>query len=163
MIEEIKKLKTRKKEGYLRAIPTSIPAFNRGVGGIIKGEPMTIIGFTSGGKSTFTRQIAVIDSIEYAIRTGLDFKCLYFALEDSERQFDWLLYSYLLKKNLGMRYGMRDFEAMTGEVSDEDIFVIEGSGVEEEFKKYKSYIEWVDFIYNPHGGEINANNCLSFR
>jgi len=149
--EEIIKLKQRKREGYIRAIPTSIPAFNRGVGGIVKGEPITVIGFTSGGKSTFTRQIAVLDSIEYAIKNNINFKVLYFALEDSERQFDWLLYAYLVKKITGIRYGMREFECMTGEVTEEDLRTIKDAKIDELFLQYKSYIHWYDYIYNPYG------------
>ena len=151
LTEEIRNLKKLKQQGYRRSIPTSLPKLNEAIGGIPKGEPMTIMGFTSGGKSTFTRQIAIIDSIEFAIENNLDFKVIYFALEDSERQFHWQLYAYLCKKYLNIRLGIREFEAQTTEISEDIIKFMEHHKLDEKFNKYLKYVVWVDNIHNPTG------------
>lgn len=109
------------------------------------------MGFTSGGKSTFTRQIAVIDSIEFAIENNLDFKVIYFALEDSERQFHWQLLAYLCKKYLNIRLGIREFEAQTSEIPDDIITLMEYHKINDKVNQYLQYVEWVDNIANPTG------------
>lgn len=148
MINQIRQNKIDFDAGNVKFIPCSIARFNTQFPGIRKSDYICFTGNTSSGKTTITKKIAVFDSIEYAIRTGLDLKILYFGLEESEEEFNYSLLSYLLKKYNNVRYNILDFEYVTGKLQDEDLDKIEA--LQPTLDLWKSYINYYDNIYHPY-------------
>lgn len=148
MIDRILQNKQDFDAGNVKFIPCSIERFNTQFPGVRKGDYISFTGNTSSGKTTLTKKIAVFDSIEYAISTGLDLKILYFGLEESEEEFDYTLLSYLIRKYYNIRYNILDFEYVTGKLKQEDLQKIEE--VQDTFQLWKSYIHYYDNVYHPY-------------
>lgn len=148
MIDQIQRNIDDKRAGIVKAIPCSLDRFSSVWSGIIKGDYVCFTGSTSSGKTTLAKKLALFDSIEYAIATGLDLKILYFGLEESEEQLHYTILSYLLKKNFGIRLNIIDFLCIKREVSSEHLGYIKQ--VQDELNLYISYIIYYD-VHNPFG------------
>lgn len=147
--EKIKQNKSDKLDGKIKHIPCTIDRFNQYFYGIIKGDYICFTGSSSSGKTTLMKKMAVFDSIEYAIKTGLDLKILYFGLEESEEQFDYSMLAYLMKKCYNLRYNILDFNYINDGVQEEHLeFISEAS---KELEVWKSYVKYYDHTYNPYG------------
>lgn len=148
MINTIRKNREDFVNNIISHIPCTIERFNTVFHGVRKGDYLCFTGSTSSGKTTLTKKIVVFDSIEYAIKTNLDLKILYFGLEESKEEFEYSLLSYLLNKRFNLRYNILDFEYVTGKLKDEDLEKIES--LSEEIELWKSYIKYYDSIYHPY-------------
>ncbi len=151
IIQEIRDLKKAKLEGYVRCLPCQLDRFKDYYPGLVKGEPTCITGNTSSWKTGLTKKLFVYDSIEYAIKTGLELKILYFGFEESKRQAKWHMLSYLAYRKFGMRYNNREFDAMNHGVLDEDLTKLEQSNIDQELNLWKSYINWYDTPMTAYG------------
>lgn len=78
-------------------------------------------------------------------------KILYFALEESEEQFDYTLYSALAHQQANVRLNIRDFESFTSPLEPKYLDILEKQHVDDLFEQYKSYITVYDSIYNSFG------------
>lgn len=161
MIDKIKQNKSDFESNIVKHIPCSIPRFNKEFSGIRKGDYICFTGNTSSGKTTLTKKIAVFDSIEYAIKTNLDLKILYFGLEESEEEFDYSLLSYLLKKYKNLRYNILDFEYVTGELKESDLTAVDEVMVI--FNQWKSYIKYYDSVLHPYSIYLEVRNFANER
>lgn len=115
--------------------------------GVIKGNLDCVTGNTSAGKTTLAKKMYVWGPVEFAIKHKLDLKILYFALEESENQFDYTLLSYLIYRRFKIRVNIVDFESYKKPFEHADKI----QAVQEEFKLWKSYIEVISNTYNTFG------------
>lgn len=145
----IKENKDRFLSGKFNCIPFALDRFSEYAPGIIKGNLDAISANSGIGKTTIAKYLYVFSAIEFAIKQKLDLKIIYFALEESEEQFDYSLLSYLSKKKLNLRYNIVDFEAFNGVISNTDMLKIDG--LKSTFEEYKSYIRLIDNVYNSYG------------
>ena len=146
-IKRIRENQEAKERGIIRCIPLPNPRLKSVFPGVIRGEPVTLSGNTSSGKTTLTKAWFVYGPIEYAIKNNLDLKILYFGLEESKRQFEYGLLSYLLFKEHKIRLNIREFDAMGGELTPRELSLIEE--IQPLFEKWKSYILWYDSFFTP--------------
>lgn len=152
MLDKIRKNRELFLSGKLRCIPfRNAPRLTAYFPGIIKGMLDCISSSTSVGKTTIAKQLYVINAIDFAIENGIDLKILYFALEESEEQFDYTIYSALAYRETELRLNIREFESFTTAISEETISTLENSRMEALFQQYKSYITVDDKTYNSTG------------
>jgi hypothetical protein len=135
--------------GKFNCIPFTLDRFSDYAPGIIRGNFDCVTANSSVGKTTLTKYLYVFSAIEFAIKQKLNFKIIYFALEESEQQFDYSLLSYIVKKKLGLRYNITEFEAFNSVIPDADMFKIDN--LKPVFEEYKSYVQVVDNVYNSYG------------
>lgn len=93
------------------------------------------------------------DPISVALLRDVDLKILFFAMEEDEETFYWNMYSYLLARasNYTHRYDMRELCSYTEPFPESVEEFIRNSGIDEQAKKYKSYIDYYDRVTNPTG------------
>lgn len=152
MLDKIKQNRELFLSGKLRCIPfRNAPRLTSYFPGIIKGSFDAVTGNSSTGKTTIAKQLYVVNAISFAIEYNLDLKILYFALEESEEQFDYTLYSSLAYSQSGARLNIRDFESFTSPIDEKHINILETSNTDDVFEQYKSYIHVYDSTYNSFG------------
>ena len=135
--------------GKFNCIPFTLDRFSNYAPGIIRGNFDCVTANSSVGKTTLAKYLYVFSAIEFAIKQKLNLKIIYFALEESEQQFDYSLLSYIVKKQLDLRYNIVEFEAFNAAISEIDIAKIDN--LKSIFEEYKSYITVVDNVYNSYG------------
>jgi len=150
-IEELKAIRNSKGEGKIFCIPfENYPKLAESVPGIVPGM-ITMISASSGvGKTQLAKALAVREPLEYAVKHNIKLKILYFALEESEKEFiDTMICNFIsvkCKVNIdiltlqGYREGALSEELM--DLIDENIDSIESM---------LSNVEIVDSVYNPTG------------
>lgn len=152
MLDKIKQNRELFLSGKLRCIPfRNAPRLTSYFPGIIKGMLDCISSNSSVGKTTVAKQLYVINAIDFAIENNLDLKILYFALEESEEQFDYTIYSALAYRQAALRLNIREFENFTEAIPEHIIQQLEESNVDDLFEQYKSYIILDDTTYNSYG------------
>lgn len=149
IFETIHTNKERFLSGKFNCIPFTLDRFSNYAPGIIRGNFDCITASSSVGKTTLAKYLYVFSAIEFAIQQKLDLKIIYFALEESEQQFDYSLLSYLSKKQKNLRYNIVEFEAFNAVIPDKDMAEIDN--LKSLFAEYKSYVRVVDNIYNSYG------------
>jgi len=154
MIEKVKRIKKDQEENKPYFIKIDVPQFNKYYTGLTKSEILILTAATGGGKTSFCKFLFVIKAIESAIKYNIDYKCIYFALEETQEQFMASIYSYFIFTTLGLSYNIKDFEGMTVDednkivhISDTMISAIES--VEPIVSQYMSYIELITQSLSP--------------
>jgi len=71
-----------------------------------------VSGSSSSGKSSLTKYM-MFKAIEYAIHAKKKFTIIWFALEETEQQFEYSVLSYLLYSRYGEQVGMMDLMSMS--------------------------------------------------
>jgi len=152
MLDKIKHNRELFLAGKLRCIPfRNAPRLTSYFPGIIKGMLDCISSNSSVGKTTIAKQLYVINAIDFAIENNLDLKILYFALEESEEQFDYTLYSALAYRLAAVRLNIREFESFTEAIDEEYLTILEQHRVDDMFEQYKAYINVDDRTYKSFG------------
>lgn len=154
MIEKVKRIKQQQEENKPYFIKIDVPHFNKYYTGLTKGEIFILTAATGGGKTSFSKYLFVIKAIESAIKYNIDYKCIYFALEETEEQFMASLYSYFIFTQCGLSYNVKDFNGMTVDdnnkiitISEEMIKAIEK--VKPLVDQYMSYVELITQSLTP--------------
>lgn len=161
IFDDIKENRERFLSGKFNCIPFNLDRFSAYAPGIIRGNFDCFTASSSIGKTTVAKFLYVFSAIDFAIEHKLDLNIIYFALEESEQQFDYSLLSYLAKKKLGIRYNIVEFEAFNSAIPEPDMQKLEG--ITELFKTYKSYIKVVDNVYNSYGLYVTVRDFARER
>ena len=91
----------------------------------------------------------VYHAIEQAIKYNIDYKVLYYLLEESEDEFKTGLLSYLLYRKHGTKLSpLSMMSYSTSTFSKDTLEKIEDCQVE--FELYMSYIQVKDYLYTPY-------------
>jgi hypothetical protein len=122
MLSRIKENHERLKnkfQNYLPLIAKYYGVFVDWFPGLMRGELTCLTGSASSSKTSWIKDIVIHQGIGWAKENNMDYKVLYFGLEESTVQFNYSLLSHqgYLK---GMRYNIRDFECIGREVKAED-------------------------------------------
>ncbi len=154
MIEKVRRIKQNQIDKKPYFIKIDVPHFNRYYTGLTKSEILILTAATGGGKTSFCKFLFVIKAIESAIKYNIDYKCIYFALEETKEQFMASIYSYFIFTKLGLSYNIKDFEGMTVDennkvvdISDTMIDAIEK--VAPTVEQYMSYVELITQSLSP--------------
>ena len=83
-------------DGKLNSIPLPFDRFNKSFKGTAPAKYYAVTATTHGGKTKFTKFLNVINSYRVFKRYGKDFRLLWFALEESEEEFETSLISCIL-------------------------------------------------------------------
>ena len=121
---EIEEKRQRILDGGVNCIPSPFKRFKNDFCGIEQDTYYCITSFTKGGKSQMVSFVFIFKTVEYAYfaKEQLDFKIIYFPLEETkerimQRFMSWLLY----KKSKGaLRVSPKDLRSTT-EALDEDV------------------------------------------
>jgi hypothetical protein len=147
--EKILKNRQDIEKGIYKNIPFNIDRFCDYTTGVLRGDFSCITANSGVGKTQLTKFLYVFSAIEFAIENKLNLKIVYFALEESETQFDYSLISYLLRKEKKVRKSILDFESIKNPIDLQTLEHIKQ--LQELFNLYKSYIILVDDVYNTTG------------
>lgn len=154
MIEKVKEIQKKQLENKPYFIKINVPNFNKYYTGLTHGEIFIVTAATGGGKTSFTKYLFLIKAIESAIKYSIDYKCIYFALEETEDQFISSLYSYFIFTHCGLSYNIKDFNGMT--VDDENKIIPISKEMLDAIEKvrplveqYMTYIELITQSLTP--------------
>jgi len=148
-ITRVEAARERFHNGLTNVIPFQLERVNQVCPGIIRGNFDCVTGNSSSGKTTLAKKLYVFDAISYAIEHKLNYHCIYFALEESEHQFETTLMSYLLLNKYQERKNIYDFDHIGRSLSDSELDKVRS--LASTFDEYKSYITVIDNIYNTFG------------
>lgn len=154
-LNEIKKNKKRLEEGKLNCIPfNNFPKLSTKIPGIIQGVNYQITASSGIGKSQLTKSMFVLDPVQWVQNnkdSGLDIKILYFALEESKKEFTYSIISNRLKKEYNIDIDPLSLLSMfqNKELSDDVLSKIES--MKDWFEEFYNYVEVIDTIHNPTG------------
>lgn len=154
IFKRIEKIQDDAKNGVLNFMPFNLKGFSKVVPGMIT-EPQIVTASTSGGKSSIVKFLYVFKGIQYAIENNINYKILFFALEDNLTLIQysilialyWEKYKEILDIRLleGMKFNSEG-KVKTWTVDQEKkIKTIENSLVQ-----YMTYITVVDDIYSSN-------------
>ena len=161
IFDTIQENRERFLSGKFNCIPFNLERFNAYAPGIIRGNFDSVTANSSVGKTTLVKWLYVFGAIEFAIRQNIDLKIIYFALEESEEQFEYSLLSYLMYNDHKLRYNISDFEAFNNVLPDKDMQKLEA--LKEKYNLYRSYIDLVDSVYNSYGLYKHVRNFARSR
>jgi replicative DNA helicase len=120
VIDNIKRNRSDKLEGRVRAVPYALPKLNARLPIFSKGL-YTIITSNSGqGKSTLIN-FMVFSAIKNSIDKNIPFKVMYFLLEDNYEKLILNLMSYLLYLDSGQRIGYLELTSLSDKTLPQDI------------------------------------------
>jgi len=163
MISKIESQRQSFIDKEFKCIPFKLDRLNKIVPGIIKGSLDCITANSSVGKTTLAKKLYVYDAIEFAIENNINLQILYFGLEESEEEFDFGLFSYLVYKHTRIRSNITDFSSFITAYPKENIDKIKQAGVEQIFNQYKSYVKFYESVYNSWGIYIEIRNYARSR
>ena len=116
-IGEIESKRKRILDGGINCIPSPLKRFSDDFPGIEQSTYYVVTSFTKGGKSMFTSYLFIYQTIMYAYfaKESIDFKILYFPLEETkerimQRFMSWLLFKF---SNGKMRISPRELRSTT--------------------------------------------------
>jgi len=161
ILDNIRENRQRFLSGQFNCIPFKLDRLSLYAPGIIRGNFDCITANVSVGKTTIAKFLYVFSAIEFAIEQKLNLKIIYFALEESETQFDYSLMAYLAQKEYGMRYNIVEFEAFNQAIPEKDMVKLEN--LQSKFDEYKSYIRLIDNVYNSYGLYKNVRDFARER
>lgn len=121
--------------------------------GLIKGTNWMVTAGTGVGKTQFTKFNFVYQPIKWIKdnpKSGLSYKVLYFALEESKKEFMLNMISNRLFDKHGISLDILELQSMFEKPIDDDILK-KIEECEEYFSDLDQYVEIVDSISNPTG------------
>jgi len=172
--ERIVEIKRNYLQGGLTSIPFRLNRLNNYIPGIIRGKLDCVTANSGVGKTTLTKKLYVFDPIRYCSQRNINYHVLYFALEESEEEFDWSMYSYMVNgfSQLDIRLDIMDFmhlytpldmnERELLSISNETIQKIRDLNIDSHFETWKQYVTVYDYVYTTkHIKEIIVDFALS--
>lgn len=129
------------------------PKLRTVIPGIIKGTNWIVTANTGVGKTQFTKYNFVYQPIKWIKEhpeSGLSYKVLYFALEESKEEFMLSMISNRLYDKYGIDKSVLDLQSMF-EKPLEDSVMKKIEECQEYFEDLDQYIEIIDSISNPTG------------
>jgi hypothetical protein len=151
-LEILKQKRLDKLSGKLQLIPFyhHLPKLSKFLPGIFKGSKTTCMAGTGDGKSKFTRFCTILIPYWLKQKENLDYKIIYFSLEESKEEFIDSMFLMLLKVNYGIELDYFKLNSYGQETLDEDVLVKVGLCAAEVDKILEDVIV-VDNVYNPTG------------
>ena len=143
-----------------KTIPINIPfpfkSLAAHIPGIMRGTYYCVTAASGAGKTQLTKFLSVTKAVEYAQKVGLDYKVLYFALEESETEFyDSIRIHELIKRfdlnrvPNGLEINQYYLNGEYGEIHPEVLKKLD------EIKPYvdeiRKYVTVIDSVNNPTG------------
>ena len=148
-VDDYKKNRAKVLSGKKLSIPfTGLEKIMKYVPGIVPGIMFKITSGSGAGKTTFAKFCFVYQTVIYAIRFNIDFKVIYFALEESQEEFIDGLFIHILKR----KYGLLMDRFTLGGLSNSMVTAAELEIIEKakfDVNKIMERIEVVDYIYEP--------------
>ena len=145
--------------GKIKPIPFfGLPRLNKYIPGIIPGIMYKVTSGSGTGKTNFSKFAFVYQPIFYAIKYGINFQVIYFALEESEQQFIDGLFIHILKRRYKVSIDSFTLSGMTTTPVDQKTLDAIRSA-QKEVELIMSYIKIVDNCYTP---DSIYKKCRSF-
>lgn len=150
-LNTIKENKKNIEEGIENCIPLPFVRMRKYLPGIMRGVQYIITANSGVGKTQLSKYIFVYSAYkEYKKSSTMKLKILYFALEESRRDFILSMISNYLFDKYKISLTVLDLQSFTGKIIDiETIKKIEEA--EEYFKDLESVLDIVDNVDNPTG------------
>jgi len=139
-------------DGKVNYLPfPNLGLFSKAFPGLMRGETNGWTGTPASSKTSFVKFLTLHHGIKIARKLGLDYKVLWFHLEESNDQFEYsLLSNALYSKSEGkIRRNIRDFEFIGGGVNPSEFETIEQA--EKRVDVMLEHIEHHDGPYNLTG------------
>ena len=142
-----------------------IKPFSEWFPGVRRGEYLCITAGTSASKSQWTRYVFMFNAIQWAIKNNIDYKLIWFGLEESIDEAKYALYSWILYKISGgkIRYNIEDFEGVGKSVNLDPENAILYKKADDVFEKFWSHIHYFDMVDNSYGIYIETKRIAVQR
>lgn len=150
-LKVIKDNKTNVEKGVENCIPLPFERMRKYLPGIMRGVQYIVTASSGIGKTQLTKYIFVYSAYkEYKKSNNIDLKILYFALEESRREFMLSMISNYLFEHHNITLTVLDLQSFTGVlIKDEIIEFIEEA--EEYFADLDDILDIIDTVSNPTG------------
>lgn len=140
--------------GKYRNLPYNWGSFDRLVSGIIT-DVTLIAGQSSSAKSSFAKFLYLIQVVEFAIEKNINYKCIFFALEDTKEVIEYTILCNLYWKKYGEIIDIKLFEGLRYNENKtvKKLTKVQLEKVESlrpQLEQYLSYVEIYDDIYEPN-------------
>jgi len=149
---QIEKSRKDRIDGKFNFIPffDTFPRLSTNVPGIFKGMPYIVTSSSGVGKTTLTKELFVNIPIQFARKTGLKLKIIYFCLEESKDEFiDKLIVTHL-KEKYNISIDFMSLRSYSEDLISEDV-LLKIKASEKDIEETLKYIDIVDTISNPTG------------
>ncbi len=147
-------------DGIINYLPfPDLGEFTKAFPGLMRGETNCWTGTPASSKTSFLKFLLIHWGIKIARKLGLDYKIIWFHLEESDEQFEYSLLSNALyeKSNRRIRKNIRDFEFVGGSVGPEDFDLIEQAD-----KRVSLMLEYIEHHENPYNTTGIYNKIRAF-
>ena len=155
VIENLHKRRQRLLEGQLNCIPSPFKRFSNDFIGIEQACYFTITSFTKGGKSQFTSYTFIYKPLMfcYYTKADIDYKVIYFPLEETperilQRFISWLLFEFSKGK---IRISPRDLRSTITPVSAEVLDIINSPDIQDVIEYFEEHVIFPEESANPTG------------
>ena len=154
-IGEIESKRKRILDGGINCIPSPLKRFSDDFPGIEQSTYYVVTSFTKGGKSMFTSYLFIYQTIMYAYfaKESIDFKILYFPLEETkerimQRFMSWLLFKF---SNGKMRISPRELRSTTKALDEKVIKRLKDFDIQDLLNYFEEHIIFPSEAPNPTG------------
>lgn len=145
--------------GKIKPIPFfGLPRLTKYIPGIIPGLMYKITSGTGAAKTNFCKYAFVYQPIFYAIKYGINYQVIYFALEESEQEFIDGLFIHILRRKYNVSIDIFSLQGMTTTPVDESVLKAIKMA-EKEVSLIMTYIKVIDDCYTP---DLMYNKCREF-
>ena len=154
-IGEIESKRKRILDGGINCIPSPLKRFSDDFPGIEQSTYYVVTSFTKGGKSMFTSYLFIYQTIMYAYfaKESIDFKILYFPLEETkerimQRFMSWLLFKF---SNGKMRISPRELRSTTKALDEKVVKRLKDFDIQDLLNYFEEHIIFPSEAPNPTG------------
>lgn len=148
-VDYYKKKRELISSGKYKPMPfVGFPSLTNYVAGIIPGTMYKVTSHSGMGKTQFSKFAFVLQPILYAIKYNINYKVVYFALEESEEEFIDSIFLHVLERKYNVPVNRFTLNGLTSSVLTEDeLKAIEMAKAD--VSLIMSYIHVVDYCYKP--------------
>ena len=145
--------------GKIKPIPFfGLPRLTKYIPGIIPGLMYKVTSGTGAAKTNFSKYAFIYQPIFYAIKYGINFQVIYFALEESEQEFIDGLFIHILKRKYNVSVDIFQLQGMQTTPLDQTVLDALKMA-QKEVSLIMTYIKVVDNCYTP---DSIFNKCKLF-
>lgn len=153
-VASIEKNKKRLEEGKYNCIPFSFDRLRQKIPGIVQGTNWIVTANSGVGKSQLTKYLFVLEPLQWIREhpeSGLSIKVLYFALEETKKEFMYSMICNRLKREHNILIDPLELASMYENNSLDDATLELIKKEEAYFESFLEDVEIIDSISNPYG------------
>ena len=142
-------------KGNINCIPLPFLGSRTAYSGIAPGQLVCVTAETSVGKTSISKYLYIFSVADYMLslpeNINLDYKCIWFGLEESIEEFNISILQYALSKYFQVYLKQDDLLSRIDPLDPQIIRLIEADVVQDFYKLCKSFVHFDEITSNPTG------------